>query len=172
MQSSFSIKYHLTLLEFYYSSIYSAIRNKRLKKFYYLIPGILVLSGLLNFFLDTKKSSYSIGLIVQFLFPILLFLIFLFVGIFILCLIVQLIKPNYFKNINYEFTHWGMFKKGIGFEYSSPWSKILKMKETKSFFLLYVSENDAHIVQKRMFKNEEEINNFKSLVIEKIGLFN
>src|SRR5205085_2741647 len=105
----------------------------------------------------------------QFLFLPVFILLFFFVFVSIGAAILMLMKPDNFKNISYRFTHWGMEKTTTDMNFSRQWSKFLKYKETKHFILLYVSENDAHIIQKRKFQTKEEVNDFLALVSKKIG---
>jgi hypothetical protein len=43
-------------------------------------------------------------------------------------------------------------------------NKILSFHETKHFVLLYVTKNDAHVIQKRMFKSDEDVESFMMFV--------
>jgi hypothetical protein len=86
--------------------------------------------------------------------------IFFFAAAFIICLLLLISKPNNFKNIVFEFNHWGMTKRGTNTEFTRPWRGFEKLKETKSFIFLYISENDAHTIQKRMFSSTDEMNAF------------
>ena len=77
-------------------------------------------------------------------------------------------RQNHLKNVTYKFTHWGMEKTGNGIEFTRPWRGFQKYIETKSFFLLYIADADAHFIQKRMFKNSEEIDEFRNFLDENI----
>jgi len=128
----------------------------------------MCLLGLSNLFLLPKTDEKWYVTVLQVITPLLFPVIFLFAGTFILCVLMMVIKPNNFKNIIYEFTHWGMFKKGKGIEYSRSWRDFIKLKETKSFIFLYTTENDAHVIQKRMFRDTDEMENFKKFADQNI----
>ena len=59
-------------------------------------------------------------------------------------------------------------KGGTGTQYSTPWRSFKKLSETKYFLLLYISENDAHIIQKRMFPTSAELETFKQFADQNI----
>jgi YcxB-like protein len=99
--------------------------------------------------------------------------LFLFAFFFVLTIIGAILlmtfRGNHFKDVTYTFTHWGMEKIGKGIEFSRPWSKFLRFKESRHFLFLYISENDAHIIQKRMFKSDDEIESLKQLIFRHLN---
>ena len=86
----------------------------------------------------------------------------------IISVFIFIFYPNAVKNITYTFTHWGMEKTGAK-ECTRQWSKFLKYHESKNFIFLYIDENNAHVIQKRMFNNSDELENFIFFAKEKIG---
>ena len=101
-----------------------------------------------------------LGLLLPFLIMILL--------CFLVCVLLFIAKRKYFKDVTYTFTHWGTEKKGSGFEFTSSWSKFLYYKETKRFILLYISKTDSLILQKKMFKDDAELEDFKLFISERL----
>lgn len=165
MEDTFFIRQNLSLIEYYRAAMYLGIRNKRLRKFYYLILGMPLLLSLLDVFFIHQNWRHTVfDFLLGITFPILFF----YVGTFILSCLIMLIKPSLVRNITYEFNHWGMVKKGGGIEYSRPWRSFEKLRETKYILLLYISENDAHIIQKRMFPTHAELETFKEFADQNI----
>src|SRR5882724_13211458 len=104
MQDRFFIQQQLSIAEFYKASLYLGLRNKRLKKIYFMVLGLMCLLGLSNLFLLPKTDEKWYVTVLQVITPPLFPVIFLFAGTFILCVLMMVIKPNNFKNIIYEFT--------------------------------------------------------------------
>jgi YcxB-like protein len=73
-------------------------------------------------------------------------------------------KPSSVKKATYRFTAWGMEKTSVLGVFTRPWNQFLKFRESRHFLILYITENDGHVIQKRMFKNESEFEEFKQLV--------
>jgi len=165
MQDTFIVNQNLNLIEYYRAAMYLGIRNKRLRKIYYFILGMPLLLGLFSVFFTHENWRHTVF---DFFLLIMLPILFFYVGTFILSCLIMLIKPSLVRNITYEFNHWGMVKKGIGIDYSNPWRSFTKLRETKYFLLLYISENDAHIIQKRMFPTNAELETFKEFADQNI----
>jgi hypothetical protein len=117
--------------------------------------GISMLLGVL-----TSSETFNLYTLITILGPLIGLIILLIAFIVLYTCIIYNTKSILFKRMIYNFTHWGLVKSGNGLEFSRPWREFLKVKETKSFFLLYISKNDAHVIQKRMFRNREEIKDF------------
>ncbi len=88
--------------------------------------------------------------------------------VFLLCLFIYLARPHLFRNVSYDFTHWGVTRNGKGTEFSKPWREFTGYRETNAFFLLYVGTTDFHFIQKRMLTGPEETDLFRDLLKEKI----
>lgn len=80
----------------------------------------------------------------------------------------MILRPNHFKNVTYHFNHWGMVKTGNGINIDRPWKGFCKFQESKNYFFLYITQNDAHVIQKKMLKSKEEIEDFRQLIFEHI----
>lgn len=104
----------------------------------------------------------------QLLLPVIILFLFLIIGSAILTFLLMKFKPKLFSGIRLTFTHWGMEKTGEVINYSAPWSKFSKYEETSKFLLLYISDKEYHVIQKRMFENETELLLFKQFIDEKI----
>jgi hypothetical protein len=169
MQETFTINQELKLSESLNVSYYIATRMRLMKRIFLFVLFIGAVNTFLDFILPVGHNLKWYGLIFDFAF--LPFFILLFFSVFILLstILIRIIKPNYFKNVTYRFTHWAIEKIGKNIEFTRPWNKVLKNQETKYFIFLYITENDAHIIQKRMFRDNEEIQNFKQFISQQIG---
>ncbi|NOT93368.1 YcxB family protein [Ferruginibacter sp.] len=160
-KDEFIIPQKLSLWDFYRTSLYVTLRSKRLSWLYYFVTGV----GVLNLFVNIAASAKAAGpiwiLVLQSLLPLLVLMLFLFGGTFIICVVIKLLKPGIFNNMTYQFTHWGLYKKSDIVDYSIPWRNIVKVKETRSFIYLYFSKDDAHVIQKKMFRHVDELQSFK-----------
>jgi phosphoribosylamine-glycine ligase len=56
-----------------------------------------------------------------------------------------------------------------GFVIATPWQNFSKIEESKNFFLLYLRKNQIQALQKRMFRDEQEIRDFRDFVKSKLG---
>ena len=152
MKDTFTIKQTLKLSEFSYFVLYMVLRKRMVRGILLFVFIVNLIGIFLNFLPRMKYSSHSI--ITQIVFipiPLLIIIIlsFLVSGLLFIS------KPGLFKNVTYTFNHWGMEKRGNDFEFSRPWNKFLKYKETKNLILLYITESDAHVIQKKVFSNSE-----------------
>jgi hypothetical protein len=98
--------------------------------------------------------------------PVFLFLFFV-VFMFLGALFVVRFKPYIIRGITYRFTHWGMERISTRTEATIPWRDFRSLKETTSFYLLNVRENNTdnvHVIQKSKFANSEEAEEFKAFV--------
>jgi hypothetical protein len=78
-------------------------------------------------------------------------------------------KPAAFKNITYQYTNWGVERLGEGLAFSAQWNKFIKLVETKQFLFVYLNESNAHVIQKRMFKDQEEMDELRQFIAQKIS---
>jgi len=130
MVNEFIIPQKLSLWDFYRASLYLGIRNKRLRRLLYFIAIIGVLNLVLTLGLNTKPNNTTLIPVFQVLLPFLILVLFFFAGTFIICGLIKLLRPGIFKNMTYQFTHWGMYKKSDTIDHSIPWRNIIKVKET------------------------------------------
>ena len=82
-----------------------------------------------------------------------------------------ILKKNgrFFENITYTFSLESFTKEGEGFTVTSKWSDLKKIKETKSWFLLYLNSQQAHIIDKSQldpWQKDELKNIFQSVQSE------
>jgi hypothetical protein len=166
MQFSFNVNQDLSFFEYFKGALYY-FNNKRFKIF---IAIIFIFPLLSDIFALLTITNYRISLTSVFLslIPIGILLLMAFTITLIVCSYFYNIKPQFFKNISYSFNHWGIIRNSEISGFSKPWREISKFKETKSFFLLYISGLDFHIVQKRKFNSSEDVANFRALLKENI----
>lgn len=166
MKESFEIKQETHILDFCKVAISLGFKNKKLRRLYYLLIIIGSIVGLLEFASPKPNWLHAISnLLIIVIFPLLFFI----VAGFILTVLLYFIRPDFFK-ATFLLNHWGMSKKTATAEYSRPWSGFIKWKETKSFFLLFIVEHDAHIITKKNI-NETDIPDFRKFLGDRIGLF-
>jgi YcxB-like protein len=165
MQENFRIKQNLSLVEYYIAALYLGVRNRRLRKVYYMVFAIPLLMLVFEIFLPHHNWNEVIS---TFALLLLVPVAFFYASLFLMSCLLILTKPSLVKNITFEFNHWGMIKNTRDNEYSTPWRGFIKFRETKRFFLLYVTENDAHIIQKRMFSDPGERENFRKFADQNI----
>jgi YcxB-like protein len=156
MRDKFEIHQTISLFDFYKGGLYLWRKNKKLMFFIYFGPLILLILGVLNILLSPKPGQVSVSVLSQVLFLLAFTICFYLVGFFIILLLIRVLKPGHFKNTIYTFNHWGMHKKAGASEYTMPWKGFIKWNETKSFFFLYVTDNDAHIISKKVIKEPEQ----------------
>jgi len=168
MPDTFTIDHDLNYREYLRVIIYLVIRMKIMKKIFLLsFFGFLAIAIFILALYTAKNHDWSVivfQVIITPVMPVLSLSVFLF----FFSTLFYLFRPRLFRNITYRFTHWGMEKTGKGFEYSRPWRNFSEFRETKSFFLLYISPGNAHIIQKRMFKNTGEAEALKNFVRKQI----
>ncbi len=141
---------------------YQATQMKVVKRLFLFIVIFSVGSLLLDLFVSGFDKNWK-----HIIFDFLLYPCILLLFITAVALILVLVQSNHFKNVTYYFNNWGMEKTGKRIDFNRPWSKFLKFKESKHFIFLYITENDAHIVQKRMF-GDDELKRFKELISERL----
>ena len=165
MQTTFTINQNLTYREFLSSTLYFYLSAKLLRRFFLLVIGLSLFSNILGLMTTSKglKVTDFVSAIVP---SVILFLMVIIFSI-VICLIIYKSKPYLFHNVSYDFTHWGVVRHGEKTEFSKPWREITRVKETRAFFLLYIGRTDFHIIQKRMFGNINELDDFRSLLKEK-----
>ncbi len=80
-------------------------------------------------------------------------------------------NPLLYGNTNYEFsTSKVKMKNSQSGENSMGWEKLHKIKEYKSWFLLYIDKYTAAYVPKNSFQSEQQIEQLKQLINNKKNL--
>lgn len=166
MEDSFVIEQNLTFREFFLSSFNYYIAKKVLKMFLLILLAFSVLEVFLGII---TINNLSFPVLVGTFAPIVVIVFLLITLTFLVCFFTYKSKPYLFQNVSYEFTHWGVVRNGEKTDFSKPWRDFEKFKETKEFFLLYIANTDFHIIQKRMFKDFDEMERFRALLTEKIA---
>jgi len=168
MKDTFTINQSLSLREVLGVIFYIFPRIKAFKRFILFLTVIVIMSNILGVMTapDHKSLEKSILEIVGALAAVILIFALL---IFVLCTTVYFLKPGYFKNVIYHFTTSGLVRTANGNTFSFPWRNFAKLQETQSFFLLYVSSFDAHIIAKRIFADHAEMEAFKEFIRTNAG---
>jgi hypothetical protein len=162
MANSFTIKQDLSLKEFFNAFLYIFFTSRIFKRLLLFMSIISGLGIILDFLTDSKKPLFvNIALS---LLPLIFLFSFFFVFGFLATLFIYKTKTKLFKNVTYEFTHWGVMMSTEGADFSKPWREFIKIRESRLFFLLYISANDAYIIKKGIFENNEEIKNFRDFL--------
>lgn len=168
MRGQITITQSLTTVDLFKASIISALGNKRLRTIIYLVPSIVVLTSLPSILLSAE-GEWWLGVLNML--AGLAFLVVFFYGVtFILSFLMINVKSNLFKNVTYTFNNWGMIKSGKNVEFKRPWDKFIKWRETRSFFLLYTSESDAHVILKGPL-HQNELEEVRQIIEKHLGLF-
>ena len=168
MPETLIVKQDMKPLEFLNAVYFQVSRMKIIKRLFFLALILGVLNSLLDIFSPLNHDLIWYKIIFDFLIAPVFIILFFFVFITLGAILLMLLRRNHFTNVTYHFTHWGMEKIGKGIEFTRPWNKFLKFRETAHFIFLYITPNDAHIIQKRMFLNNEEIEDFRKLISEQI----
>jgi hypothetical protein len=167
MQNSFTVSLDLTRKEFV-SAMFRCYLASRRARIYLLLLFILIsLSEILGW-VTTSKGPTLVS-VITLIVPLVVILS-LYAGFLLFaCFYFYRTKPYLFKNVTLEFTHWGMVRSGEMVSFSKPWREIAKFKETRDFFFLYTGGIDVQFVQKRMFRDLFETEQFKDMLKENIN---
>ena len=156
MNDTFTIEQEFGTIEFINLICYQTLRTKILRRIMLFVTAVDLML-LVSIYISAGKNKINwYEEILGSLWPLIFILCFFIVSSSLIALLMMKIKPNNYKGITYTFTHWGMDKRGKEIEHSRQWSNFLSYHETKHFILLYITRNDAHVIQKRMFKDIEE----------------
>lgn len=169
MQETFKITQDITVFEFWKGVVYVFIKSKKLIQVIFIGPAVILMLGIIYVILSSNPWNAAISTIGQLLVLLIFLVCFFAAGFFLLTIMMRLLRPGHFKNTVYEFNNWGMHKKAGDAEYTRPWKGFAKWQETKSFFLLYIAKNDAHIICKKYF-SESELISFRSFLENHIGI--
>lgn len=168
LSDTFTVKLEMNIFEFCSAMYFQMSKMKMIKRLFLLSLIIGILNGLLDAAGPGTHVLLWYQILLKVLFPPVFILLFFVVFGTLGAILLLLLKSNLFNNVTYYFTHWGMEKDGKGFSITMQWSKFLKFTESTHFIFLYISENDAHIVQKRMFNNKAELERFRQFILEQI----
>jgi hypothetical protein len=167
MQDEFAVALDLSWAEYFRLSLYSLLRTKIFRVLIVFVSCIALLTGLLGFLAPGKNEPDIFRAIVQVIGAPLILFLFFFICILLGSLFIVKFKPKFIRGISYRFTHWGMDRTGVNSEINIPWRNFRRLKETRSFFLIYVRENKIdtiHAIQKRKFVDSDQAEEFKRFV--------
>jgi hypothetical protein len=161
MKNSFTVSQDLSHKEYLSSNLYFVFHSRRLRLYGLYLTGIFLLSLFLGF--PAKKEELNLIKLVGSLAPVVFLGVVLILGVILLSFYIYRSRPHLFKNVSYEFTHWGVTRHGEKTEFSKPRREITKIKETKAFFLFYAGI-DMHTIPKRVFGTQEELDEFRQFL--------
>jgi hypothetical protein len=98
-----------------------------------------------------------------------LFLFILLARVVIVPRVIYKREPKYKEEYQLEFAEDEIHFTAGALKSSIPWSFYKAMKETKEFIYLVYSKRGFAIIPKRIFRTEEEISTFRSLITRKIS---
>jgi len=168
-RETYTLHQTLKLSEVLLGSYYIASRTKMIKIVFFFVLIIGVLREALELAMPTQRPiKWYIVIFDTIAGPLFIFLFF-FVFISLGVILLRVIRPDNYRDLTYRFTHWGMEKSGKNINFSRQWSKFLRLRESKHFLFLYISENDAHFFHKKTFENDQETEDFKQFASRQIG---
>ncbi len=177
MQDTFTVTQDFGFGEYLNFSLYLLPRTKMIRRLAIYLTCLGILVGLLSLPGAGSNKTIDLGVITQSFLPLagLLLFFLLFYPLFVLYIV--RFKPHIIRGITYRFTHWGMERIGTKTEATIPWRDFQKLKETKSFILLYVKEtvkenkvDNIHVIQKRMFASPEAAREFQEFLNYRLPL--
>jgi hypothetical protein len=68
------------------------------------------------------------------------------------------------ENLSYTFTSQGLSVTGETVNFSIQWRSLFKVRETKSWFLLYTNKQNAMLIPKDTFASEGEVTRFRDII--------
>lgn len=170
MKDDFRIEEHYTYIELIRVVFFQLFRAKIIR----VIIGIVLIAGVLGtltaLLSPTSFKQNILSVTIQFLLPVLFLFAFFTFFIFVGTALMMIIAPALFKPVVVQFNYWGMIRRGKVI-YELPWNKIRGYKETKRFIFLFNAENPnlIHTVQKRMFADEYEAQQFVAFVSRRVN---
>ena len=168
MQEEIKITQSTAALDLFRASNFLAVRHRQIRFFLFLVPSIIVISSIASIALSEKEERHM-G-ILSLLISLMGVIVFYYSVTLIISLLLVKLKANHFRNITFTFNNWGMIKEGKGIEFTRQWERFVKWNETKSFILLYVSDNDAHIILKRAMSSGD-LEKLTRLIETRLRLF-
>ena len=164
MLNSLRVNQDLTFQEFFNGTLYVCFSLKPLKRFFLFLLALSIISLLLGFV--TTSNRLTIASLITEVMPILSLLVLVILLVFLFSFFTYRNKPGIFRNVTYDFTNWGVIRNAHQSQFSKPWRDMFKMKESNRFFILYFSNTDYHLIQKKMFKDKSEVDRFRTLLKE------
>jgi hypothetical protein len=165
VKETFEIPQKFNLKEVIVISLSSLIKGKTFKKyvlyFFALVASTILLGGLAG------PKAFTFQSIMATILPACLFAVLALV-VYILIIVIS----HFFSQkleIIMKFNHWGIIRNAGGKEASSPWRDAKNYKETDKYFLIYMKAGGVVPVQKDILLFEEEINEFRELLNDKIS---
>ena len=172
MQDTFTVAQDLSFAEYLRFSLYQLPRTRIIRQLFIYVMILGLMAAVTGLLAPGQNEPSGFMVVLQFLLlPVFLVLLF-FVYLLLAGIIIIRFKPHVIRGLTYRFTHWGMERIGVRTEATIPWRDFKSLKETKSFFLLNVWENNVanvHVIQKRMFANSQEAESFKAFVTENLA---
>ncbi len=158
MQETFNLSFDVNYGEYAGSLFHQFLKSKYLRLFILFLLGLALLSTLLGL-ATSSEMNFWVSLLSA-IAPVLVISAIAPILFFVFTVIIYLSSRYAFKDIETEFNHWGVSRKSGKINWSKPWREIVKVKETKTAFLVYISKNDFIVIPKRAFKDDAEMNSF------------
>ncbi|HEX9513971.1 MAG TPA: YcxB family protein [Puia sp.] len=178
MRDTFTISHDFSFGEYFNLSLYQMFKTKMIRRLALFAIGIGLLAGLLGLWVPGNNETIKpFNLVGQFFLPLAAMVVLFTLFAFLTCLFIVRFKPHIIRGITYRFTHWGMERIGTKTEATIPWRDFQNLKETRSFFLLFVKEtvkenriSNIHVIQKRMFTSPEDTREFQVFLDQNVPL--
>jgi len=167
MDRTFTVEQNLSWAELSQVSYFLAVRVKILRRLFISLPCLGLLSGLLGLSTPGKTADLNLLTVLQWLEPMFIFLLFFLVVIPLTAGYVVIFKPETVRGVVYRFTSTGIERSSAKLDIKIPWTSFKELKETKSFFFLYLKENSINntfVIQKRMFADAQQAEEFRRWV--------
>ncbi len=129
--------------------------------FLFIIVGIFLLAL-------SKKNNTSPALFFPILFPALLFAFLLFSSFRTITKQSQQLEENS-EETAYIFDEQGFLAESASSSVKTLWSKIYKVTENKTDFLIFPQKNLFFPIPKRFFESENQINIFRTIIQKQLG---
>jgi hypothetical protein len=166
MNDNFIIEQNFTFSEYLRITLYTTFRYPAIRKMIMFAVVVGLIEGILNVVSNPKRSVIElVGLSVG---PVIFILLFIVTIGALISFIIFKKKADLINGLQFRYNHYGAEKIRKGMSFSEPWRNFLKMTETKNFFFLFLDKNRVQALQKRMFRDEDQLNDFRSFVKEKI----
>ena len=174
MKDTYTIAQDFSYGDYLNFSLYQLPRLRMMRRLFIYFIALGILGQLSSFLGPAHKFTFSWGF---FYIPVASLSVFFLLFYPLAALYVIRVKPHLFRGITYRFTHWGMERIGATTEATVPWRDFRNLKETKSFYLLFVKEtvkenkvDNIHVIQKRMFANTADAQEFQVFLDQNVPL--
>ena len=164
MIDTFQIRQDLGYLELLNAVTFQLLKTKMIRRFLIYVFTISALSAFLGLITTSPQNESPVNYYLKMFAPLLTAPILFLVFTTLIVLILKLFRPNDFHNVSLYFNNSGVQKKGKGIDLITPWKKIIRTEESKNFIFLFVSDLDAHIIQKRFFENYSDLESFREFM--------